>query len=45
MVMDGGLVTPASGMLDGMTRRTVIEIAQERAQGWLGEPANHDLRS
>ena len=30
MVLDGRLVTPASGMLDGMTRRTVIEIAQER---------------
>ena len=104
-VLDGGLVTPASGMLDGMTRRTVIEIAQERdidltqrgitadelrsateifltstaggiipvnavdgltvgegapgrvtakihsaywnkrAQGWLGEPVNYDLRS
>lgn len=103
-VLDGGLVTPASGMLDGMTRRTVIEIAQERdidltqraitaeelrfaseifltstaggiipvnavdgltvgagapgpvtasihsaywnkrAQGWLGEPVNYDLR-
>jgi branched-chain amino acid aminotransferase len=104
-VLDGRLVTPASGMLDGMTRRTVIEIAEERgvdllqrgitaeelrsasevfltttaggiipvgavdgrivgngalgrvtttihsaywnmrAQGWLGEPVNYDLRS
>jgi branched-chain amino acid aminotransferase len=104
-VLDGRLVTPASGMLDGMTRRTVIEIAKERdidllqrgitaeelrsasevfltttaggilpvgavdgrivgngapgrvtttihsaywnmrAQGWLGEPVNYDLRS
>lgn len=29
-VIDGALVTPDSGMLDGMTRRTVIEIAKER---------------
>jgi branched-chain amino acid aminotransferase len=29
-VLDSRLVTPASGMLDGMTRRTVIEIAEQR---------------
>ncbi len=27
-VVDGGLVTPAEGVLEGITRRTVIEIAQ-----------------
>jgi branched-chain amino acid aminotransferase len=29
-VLGGALVTPISGMLDGMTRRSVIEIARER---------------
>lgn len=28
-VLDGVLVTPAANMLDGMTRRTVLELAQE----------------
>lgn len=27
-VVDGGLVTPAEGVLEGITRRTVIELAQ-----------------
>ncbi len=28
-VVDGALVTPAAGVLEGVTRRTIIEIAQE----------------
>ncbi len=31
-VHDGTLITPARGMLEGVTRRTVLELAQ--AQGW-----------